>query len=326
MDDLTNEMEEEIKKEKQLEEQKFMSEMESFDLNSLFTFGINFDMLKLIINNLIKSNSRVNYKLSELKFDKIKSEKRADQLELAILELKIANEKSPKTKNLLQEQKSKLLSKNYKMDTELILKEKEYYSNSLNNLNKDDSYKLDKIINNITKFKLGTESSSSKKPNEEIMKKIEENNNKLLEENKSTKKEIEDFKNKINNEISRKIEELSSKIEEANTHILNNDKEFISIKEEIKNSEEDMKNKFTKEFQGYINDLLTNKISELNSKIALSEQHSEDNLKEVGDKLRENLKNLQKNFDDRTLDTENKLLKMRAIENSLSENRRKNAL
>ena len=319
MDDLTNEMEEEIKKEKQLEEQKFMTEMESFDLNSLFTFGINFDMLKLIINNLIKSNSRVNYKLSELKFDKIKSEKRADQLELAILELKIANEKSPKTKNLLQEQKSKLLSKNYKMDTELILKEKEYYSNSLNNLNKDDSYKLDKIINNITKFKLGTESSSSKKPNEEIMKKIEENNNKLLEENKSTKKEIEDFKNKINNEISRKIEELSSKIEEANTHILNNDKEFISIKEEIKNSEEEMKNKFTKEFQGYINDLLTNKISELNSKIALIEQHSEDNLKEVGDKLRENLKNLQKNFDDRTLDTENKLLKMRAIENSLSE-------
>ena len=55
----------------------------------------------------------------------------------------------------------------------ILFVEKEYYSNSLNNLNKDDSYKLDKIINNITKFKLGTESSTSKKPNEEIMKNMQ---------------------------------------------------------------------------------------------------------------------------------------------------------
>ena len=211
MDSVSKEMPKEIKEEKKIEEQKLMDEMESFDLNSLFTFGINFDMLKLVINNLIKSNHKINYKLSELKFDKINSEQRADQLELEILELKIAKEKSPKEKKLLQEQKSKLLSKNYKSDIDLISKEKEYYSNSLNNLNKDDSYKLDKIINNITKFKLGTESSS--KPNDEIMKKIEENNKKLIEENNSTKRQIEYFKNKINNDINKKIEEISSKIE-----------------------------------------------------------------------------------------------------------------
>jgi len=70
-------------------------------------------------------------------------------LELAILELKIANEKSPKTKNLLQEQKLKLLSKNYKMDTELILKEKEYYSNSLLNV-----AQLKQFLNLILKFYL----------------------------------------------------------------------------------------------------------------------------------------------------------------------------
>ena len=178
-DDLTKEMLQDINREKQLDKQKLMSELESFDLNSLFTFGINFDMLKLVINNLIKSNHRVNYKLSELKFDKINSEKRIDQLESELLELKIAKEKSQKEKSILQEKKSKILSYDYKIETEQALKEKEYYTNSLNNLNKDDTYKLDKIINNITKFKLGTE--SSKKSSEDLMKKLEEYNNKLSE-------------------------------------------------------------------------------------------------------------------------------------------------
>ena len=317
MDSISKEMPKEIKEERKIEEQKLMDEMESFDLNSLFTFGINFDMLKLVINNLIKSNHKINYKLSELKFDKINSEQRADQLELEILELKIAKEKSPKEKKLLQEQKSKLLSKNYKSDIDLISKEKEYYSNSLNNLNKDDSYKLDKIINNITKFKLGTESSS--KPNDEIMKKIEENNKKLIEENNSTKRQIEYFKNKINNDINKKIEEISSKIEETNSHLLNNDKEFISIKELIKTSEEEMQNKLTKEFQENIDNLLTNKISELDSKISQIEQQSEEKLKEQWNKFRENINNLQKIIDEKNIDTENKILRIKVYENNLSE-------
>ena len=317
MDSVSKEMPKEIKEERKIEEQKLFDEMESFDLNSLFTFGINFDMLKLVINNLIKSNHKINYKLSELKFDKINSEQRADQLELEILELKIAKEKSPKEKKLLQEQKSKLLSKNYKSDIDLISKEKEYYSNSLNNLNKDDSYKLDKIINNITKFKLGTESST--KQNDEIMKKIEENNKKLIEENNSTKRQIEYFKNKINNDINKKIEEISSKIEETNSHLLNNDKEFISIKELIKTSEEEMQNKLTKEFQENIDNLLTNKISELDSKISQIEQQSEEKLKEQWNKFRENINNLQKIIDEKNIDTENKILRIKVYENNLSE-------
>ena len=67
-----------------INEQDFMGEMDNFDLNSLFTFGINFDMLKLIINNLIKANHRLNCKLSELKMDKINS-----LYELTILNQKI---------------------------------------------------------------------------------------------------------------------------------------------------------------------------------------------------------------------------------------------
>lgn len=316
MEQLRNEMLEDIKREEQLTEQDVMSEMENLDLNSLFTFGINFDMLKLVINNLIKSNYRVNYKIAELKLDKIKSEQRSDQLELAILDMQLANEQSYKAKSLLQEKKSKLQSKDYKKDIDMILKEKEYYSNALHNQNRNESYKLDKIINNISKFNLGVGSSKS---NDEIMKKMEEYNTKLTEENKSNKEDIENFKNQINLDISAKVDELATKLDEAKSLMISNDKEFILMKKTIQNSEEKIENKLNKEFPEYIDNLLSNKISELDTRIAHIGQETEKNLKKVGDNLRDNLNNLQKNFEEKSNDTENKILKMRATENNLSE-------
>ena len=316
MEQLRNEMLEDIKREEQLTEQDVMSEMENLDLNSLFTFGINFDMLKLVINNLIKSNYRVNYKIAELKLDKIKSEQRSDQLELAILDMQLANEQSYKAKSLLQEKKSKLQSKDYKKDIDMVLKEKEYYSNALHNQNRNESYKLDKIINNISKFNLGVGSSKS---NDEIMKKMEEYNTKLTEENKSNKEDIENFKNQINLDISAKVDELATKLDEAKSLMISNDKEFILMKKTIQNSEEKIENKLNKEFPEYIDNLLSNKISELDTRIAHIGQETEKNLKKVGDNLRDNLNNLQKNFEEKSNDTENKILKMRATENNLSE-------
>lgn len=316
MEQLRNEMLEDIKREEKLTEQDVMSEMENLDLNSLFTFGINFDMLKLVINNLIKSNYRVNYKIAELKLDKIKSEQRSDQLELAILDMQIANEQSYKAKSLLQEKKSKLQSKDYKKDIDMVLKEKEYYSNALHNQNRNESYKLDKIINNISKFNLGVGSSKS---NDAIMKKMEEYNTKLTEENKSNKEDIENFKNQINLDISAKVDELAAKLDEAKSLMMSNDKEFILMKKTIQNSEEKIDNKLNKEFPEYIDNLLSNKISELDTRIAHIGQETEKNLKKVGDNLRDNLNNLQKNFEEKSNDTENKILKMRATENNLSE-------
>ena len=316
MEQLTNEMLEDIKREKQLTEEDAMSEMENLDLNSLFTFGLNFDMLKLVINNLIKSNHRINCKIAELKLDKLVAKQRADQLEALILDIQIANEQSYRTKSLFQEKKSKLLSKDYKNDIDIILKEKEYYSNSLNNQTKNDSYRLDKVLNNISKFNLGVGVTKS---NEEIMKKMEEYNNKLKEENKLNKEEIENFKNKINNDISIKIEELSTKLEEAKTRMISNDKEFLLMKQTIQNSEEKIENKLSKEFPVYIDNLLTNKISELDSRIAHIRQDGEKNLKKVGDNLRENINNLQKYYEEKNDDIEKKIMKMKAVENNLSE-------
>ena len=179
MEEITNQILEDIKRQKHLEEQDYMSDMDNFDLNSLFTFGINFDMLKMVINNLIKSNHRVNCKLSELKIDKINSEQKADKLEMAILDLQIANEQSNKIKTELQEKKAKLSTKNYKSDMDMALKEKEYYSSSLNSMDKNESYKIDRILKNITKFNLGP----NVKANEEMTKKLEEYNKKKILEN-----------------------------------------------------------------------------------------------------------------------------------------------
>ena len=133
MKENANELLDDIKKEEIINEQDFMSEMDNFDLNSLFTFGINFDMLKLIINNLIKANHRLNCKLSELKMDKINSEQRIDKIELNLLDLQLEKEQSNNIKTDLLDQKEKLKDKDYQNDKDKILKEKEYYSKSLNN-------------------------------------------------------------------------------------------------------------------------------------------------------------------------------------------------
>ena len=292
MEEITNQILEDIKREKHLEEQDYMSDMDNFDLNSLFTFGINFDMLKLVINNLIKSNHRVNCKLSELKIDKINSEQKADKLEMAILDLQIAIEQSNKIKTELQEKKNKLSTKNYKSEMEMALKEKEYYSNSLNSMDRNESYKIDRILKNITKFNLGP----NVKANEEMTKKLEEYNKKLKEENEAYKEDIENFKNKINNDISTKIEELSNKLEDAKSRMISNDKELVAMKETIKNTEAKVDNKLTKEIPEFIDNIVGDKISTLESKIEEIKKENEKDLKRVSSNLREDLTNLQKNF------------------------------
>jgi len=104
---------EDIKKEEIINEQDFMGEMNNFDLNSLFTFGINIDMLKLIINNLIKANHRLDCNLSELKMNKINSDQRIDKIELNLLNLQLEKEQSYNIKTDLLDKKEKFKYKDY---------------------------------------------------------------------------------------------------------------------------------------------------------------------------------------------------------------------
>ena len=316
MEELTNQMLEDIKRDQQITDRDDIKDLDTLDLNSLFTFGINFDMLKLVINNLIKSIHRINSKLAEIKLEKINAQQRTDQIEISLLDLQIDNEKLFKAKNSLQDKKSKLLSKNYKNDINMALKEKEYFTNSLENMNKNESYKIDKILDNIRKFNLG----GNKKTAEEIEKKLEEYNSKLKEENKANKEDIEKFKNNINLNISTKIEELTNKLEEAKSKMLFNDKEFLLMKQTIKNTEEKLDKNISKEMPELIEKIFSDKISLFNTGIEQIKTDNEKSLKKVGDNLRENMNKMQKFIDDKNLEFENKINKIKLGENTLSEN------
>ena len=321
MEENANELLEDFKKEEKIYEQDFMSEMDNFDLNSLFTFGINFDMLKLIINNLIKANHRLNCKLSELKLDKINSEQRADKIELALIDLQIANEQSYNAKTNLLDRKTKLSDKNYDNDKDILLREKEYYSNSLNNLNKNDSYKIDKILNNISKFKMGGESKG--KSNEELTKKFGEINNKIKKEFELFKVEIENFKNKLNNDISIKIDQLSTKLEDTKSRMISNDKEFLLMKKTVQNTEEKIENKFSKELPDYVENVVSNKLSIFNTKFDELEEDNEKKLKRLENNLKDNINTLQKSFLEKNEDIDNKIFKLKTTDNVLSEKLKK---
>ena len=320
MEKNANELLGDIKKEDLIYEQDYMAEMDNFDLNSLFTFGINFDMLKLIINNLIKANHRLNCKLSELKMDKINSEQRIDKIELSLLDFQLANEQSYNTKTDLQDRKAKLKDKNYQNDKDRILKEKEYYSNSLNNLNKNDSYKIDRILNNISKFKLGGGNEMGKGPsNEELNQKFEEINQKIKKEMESFKEEIEIFKDKINNDISVKIESLTTKLEDTKSRLISNDKEFLLMKKTVQNAEEKMENKLSKELPDYIENVVTNKITAFNSKFEQIEENNEKNLKKLDNNIKDLISSIQKTSQDKNDDFDNKICKLKTTINVLSE-------
>ena len=320
MEKNANELLEDIKKEDLIYEQDYMAEMDNFDLNSLFTFGINFDMLKLIINNLIKANHKLNCKLSELKMDKINSEQRIDKIELSLLDFQLANEQSYNTKTDLQDRKAKLKDKNYQNDKDRILKEKEYYSNSLNNLNKNDSYKIDRILNNISKFKLGGGNEMGKGPsNEELNQKFEEINQKIKKEMESFKEEIEIFKDKINNDISVKIESLTTKLEDTKSRLISNDKEFLLMKKTVQNAEEKMENKLSKELPDYIENVVTNKITAFNSKFEQIEENNEKNLKKLDNNIKDLISSIQKTSQDKNDDFDNKIFKLKTTINVLSE-------
>ena len=315
-----NELLDDIKKEEIINEQDFMGEMDNFDLNSLFTFGINFDMLKLIINNLIKANHRLNCKLSELKMDKINSEQRMDKIELNLLDLQLEKEQSYNIKTDLLNKKEKLKDKDYQNDKDKILKEKEYYSKSLNNLNKNDSYKIDRILNNISKFKLGVgRGEGNCQSNEELDNKLEEMNKKIKKEFDLVKVEIENFKNRINNDISIKVEQLSTKLEDTKSRLISNDKEFLLMKKTVQNTEEKMENKLSKELPEYIENVVSNKIIVFNTKLTQMEEDNDKNLKKLDNNLKDAINNFQKTFLDKNDDFDNKIFKLKTTINVISE-------
>ena len=214
---------------------------ENMDLDNLLTLGFNFDMLKQIITNIIKNQHKINFQLADLKLDKINKEKRADELESMILDLKILKEDSNQIKKDLQEQKKKLSSKEYKKEIALILKEKGYFSQTLDSLNKTNGYN-NKNRNNLIKFR------DLYKRGEKINKSEDYIHNNILNQIKDEMLlKNENLKKEINKELNTQLNNIQSKFDDVKSKMICNEKDFILMKQTIKNTEEKIDTKFTQD-------------------------------------------------------------------------------
>lgn len=84
-----------------------VDDLDNVKLNDMFSLTYNFDILKYIINNLIKNQQKLNYKLIELKIDKVNNEEKIDELESDLMDLQ-------QEKNGSKNDKKNKNKKNYK--------------------------------------------------------------------------------------------------------------------------------------------------------------------------------------------------------------------
>ena len=272
---------------------------ENIDLDNLLTLGFNFNRLKNVISNIIKNQNQINYQLSELKLDKINKEKRADELESMILDLKILKEDSDQIKKDLQEQKKKLTSREYQKEIDTILRENGYFLKNIDNLNQIDS-------KNKNIIKLNDLDTNNK---EKIKKEEYENymNDLLNKEKKELMIYNKGFINEIKTKLESKINDINSNFNDVKSKMICNEKDFILMKQTIKNIDEKLDTKFNKDIPDLVEKLFSSKISEINSEILKTNENFEEKLKKFKEALQKNINDFQKNNLMKNEEIENKL-------------------
>ena len=176
-------------------------EFDNIKLNDMFSLSYNFDILKYIINNLIKNQQKLNYKLIELKIDKVYNEMKVERLESNILDLQQPSKIRKDSKNDLLTDKNK--TKNYKEIIDKLTREKENYLQLIKKSNRDNI-----ILNTKTEYIDNEDIKETNELNEKI--------------NRELKKEIDE---KVN-EINIKVDELREEIEEK----INNNSKILETK------------------------------------------------------------------------------------------------
>ena len=136
---------------------KSNNDLENIELNKMFCLSYNIDILKYIITNLIKGQQNSNYKLLELKLEKTYNDKRMDELECNLIDLKLMGEISEKDKNKLIEKRNQLKSKDYQNKIDKYTKEKDFCLKLIKNSNKEKSLISGFINDKKYKFEEDTE-------------------------------------------------------------------------------------------------------------------------------------------------------------------------
>ena len=232
-------------------------EFENIQLNDMFSLSYNFDILKMIINNLIKNQQKLNFKLIELKIDKVYNQMKVDELESNINELKkFFDYKENKQENL---KKNKLYE--YKELLDKLIKEKDYFLSLIKNSNQE------RII--------------LKEKNENI---FEEGTNEYEEKiNGNIKEEINEMFNEFKGEIDIKINNNSQITEKKIEKI---EKMISLINNEMLNNENKINLLFSDELPKILEKFFSDKIIIVNSKIDNIEQDTKQNIKSLENQIK----------------------------------------
>jgi chromosome segregation ATPase len=206
----------------------------------MFSLTYNFDILKYIINNLIKNQQKLNYKLIELKIDKVNNEKKIDELESDLMDLQ-------QEKNGSKNDKKNKNKKNYKDIIKQLTKEKDNYFQLLKNSNQEN------IILNGRTQKLEEEIKQDKELTAKMNEDLQEDINEIY-------KRMDELKEEIEVKVNDNIKKLDSKIEDI-------DKNISLINNDLKTQDDKINKKLSEEISKLFGSLFTEKTNEINSSI-----------------------------------------------------------
>ena len=217
-----------------------VDDLDNVKLNDMFSLTYNFDILKYIINNLIKNQQKLNYKLIELKIDKVNNEEKIDELESGLMDLQ-------QEKNGSKNDKKNKNKKNYKDIIKQLTKEKDNYFQLLKNSNQEN------IILNGRTQKLEEEIKQDKELTAKMNEDLQEDINEIY-------KRMDELKEEIEVKVNDNIKKLDSKIEDI-------DKNISLINNDLKTQDDKINKKLSEEISKLFGSLFTEKTNEINSSI-----------------------------------------------------------
>ena len=217
-----------------------VDDLDNVKLNDMFSLTYNFDILKYIINNLIKNQQKLNYKLIELKIDKVNNEEKIDELESDLMDLQ-------QEKNGSKNDKKNKNKKNYKDIIKQLTKEKDNYFQLLKNSNQEN------IILNGRTQKLEEEIKQDKELTAKMNVDLQEDINEIY-------KRMDELKEEIEVKVNDNIKKLDSKIEDI-------DKNISLINNDLKTQDDKINKKLSEEISKLFGSLFTEKTNEINSSI-----------------------------------------------------------
>ena len=191
------------------------------DMNSLFNFNYNFDILKFVIEGLIKSQKNLEEQLILISNDNFEKGKMISSIEKELIEIKLNQEKEPnKVKELLKKQDSLKKNQNVKP----ILNENKSIitlSPSKNRIPKDSIEEESRNKSNFQTISNQIKDLSKNTSQENFYKSpsnLNFNNQELKNLNEKItifENEIKELKNSINSEIENIDDKINEKINET---------------------------------------------------------------------------------------------------------------